>query len=173
MTGTNNDLKISEDILGRAPADNIIFRLRLLRSLGLQDEFQRGISADNPFGVRGYRNVIRQFGEVGEEAFIKIFQNEFQNAIFEDDVYLRPVITKETGEDLIVEFHVFLYFTDLIIQKWEVEFKQVRDYKITLDFIEDIDRKANYPLLLNILNQRMNYISKGYQMKFLKSLENY
>ncbi|QYK63335.1 MULTISPECIES: hypothetical protein [Paenibacillus] len=37
---------------------NIIFKLRLLWSLGLWDGFRRGILADTPFGVREYLNVI-------------------------------------------------------------------------------------------------------------------
>jgi hypothetical protein len=37
---------------------NIIFKQRLLWSLGLHDGFRGGISTDNPFGVHEYRNVI-------------------------------------------------------------------------------------------------------------------
>ncbi|PIH60102.1 hypothetical protein CS562_09310 [Paenibacillus sp. LK1] len=37
---------------------NIIFKQRLLWSLGLQGGFRGGLSADNPFGVHEYRNVI-------------------------------------------------------------------------------------------------------------------
>lgn len=40
------------------PSDNIIFKQRLLWSLGLQDEVRGEISADNLFEVHEYRNVI-------------------------------------------------------------------------------------------------------------------
>lgn len=71
--------------------------------------------------------------------------------MFEDDVYLRPVVIREFDEDLIVEFNVFLYFTETVVQKWEVEFKQVKDYKMTLDFFEDIVHETSHPLLLEYL----------------------
>jgi len=91
----------------------------------------------------------------------QIFQTEFRDALFEDDVYLRPVITKEIDEDLIVEFHVFLQFTGTVVQKWEVEFKQVRDYRMTLDFFEDIELKTNHPLLLEYLEPKHELYFKG------------
>lgn len=40
-------------------SNNIIFKLRLLRSLGLREGFRGGISAANPVGIHEYRNVIR------------------------------------------------------------------------------------------------------------------
>ncbi|KOR90359.1 hypothetical protein AM231_15325 [Paenibacillus solani] len=47
-------------------SSNIIFKLRLRWSLGLLDEFRRGISADNLFGVHEYENVIRKTVEQWE-----------------------------------------------------------------------------------------------------------
>lgn len=64
-------------------------------------------------------------------------------------------------EDLIVEFHVFLYFTETVVQKWEVEYKQVRDYKITLDFFEDIALETKHPLLLEYLEPTHELYFKG------------
>jgi hypothetical protein len=40
------------------PSYNIIFKHRLRWSIGLRDRFRRGISADNPFVVHEYKNVI-------------------------------------------------------------------------------------------------------------------
>ncbi|OME77182.1 hypothetical protein BK120_27015 [Paenibacillus sp. FSL A5-0031] len=70
-------------------------------------------------------------------------------------------MTREIDEDFIIEFHVFLYFTGSIVQKWEVEFKQVRDYKITLDFFEDIEIETNHPLLLDYLEPTHELYFKG------------
>lgn len=41
-----------------SPSPNIIFKLGLLRRLGLLDAFRGGNSADNPVGVHEYRNVM-------------------------------------------------------------------------------------------------------------------
>ncbi|MCQ4088445.1 hypothetical protein [Saccharibacillus sp. JS10] len=68
---------------------------------------------------------------------------------------------KEMNTDLIVEFHVFLYSTETVIQKWEVEYKQVRDYKITLDFFNDIELETNHPLLLEYLEPTQELYFKG------------
>lgn len=40
-----------------SPSPNILFKLGLLRSLGLLDAFRGRNSADNPCGVHEYRNV--------------------------------------------------------------------------------------------------------------------
>ncbi|WP_339169655.1 hypothetical protein MKX75_11535 [Paenibacillus sp. FSL R5-0341] len=56
----------------------------------------------------------------------------------------------------------------MIIQKWEVEFKQVRDYKITLDFIEDIELETNHPLLLEYLEPTTELYFKGVSNEVFK-----
>ncbi len=64
---------------------NIIFKQRLLWSLGLRDAFQRGISADNPFGVHEYRNVRRKSRKAGQIKQVKVkgfIQNEKSYFLF-------------------------------------------------------------------------------------------
>jgi len=57
------------------PSYNNIFKRRLRWSPGLQEVFQRGISADNLLGVHEYRNVIRQNlkGEWNERVLLQKF----------------------------------------------------------------------------------------------------
>jgi hypothetical protein len=45
------------------PSYNIIFKQRLLVEPWSADGFRRGISADKPFGVHEYNNVIRKSGK--------------------------------------------------------------------------------------------------------------
>jgi hypothetical protein len=42
----------------------ILFKLLLKWSLGLRVGFRRGISADTPFGVHEYRNVMRNLSKL-------------------------------------------------------------------------------------------------------------
>ena len=43
---------------------------------------------------------------------------------------------------------MYLYFSREVIQKWEVKCNQVKDYKLTLDYFEDIELTSNHPILL-------------------------
>jgi hypothetical protein len=75
------------------------------------------------------------------------FQVKFREAIFEDDVYLRPVEILEDEEDLIIFFSVFLYDTTQEVQRWRVKCRNLLDYNLVLDFIEDIDVLNKHVLL--------------------------
>lgn len=46
---------------------------------------------------------------------------------------------------------MFLYFSRDVVQKWEVVCNQVKDYRMTLDFIEDIEFTSNHPILLDYI----------------------
>ena len=71
----------------------------------------------------------------------------FKEAIFEDDVYLRPINIHENNEDLIIIFTVSLYDTNDVIQKWKVTCNDFHDYRFILDFVDDINLFSDHVLL--------------------------
>jgi hypothetical protein len=75
------------------------------------------------------------------------FKEKFKEAAFEDDVYLRPSQIIEYEEDLIIYFSVFLYDTTHEVQRWKVNCRNLINYKLMIDFIEDIDVFNNHVLL--------------------------
>jgi hypothetical protein len=78
---------------------------------------------------------------------MKEFAKKFKDAIFEDDVYLRPVKIIENEDDLIIDFTVFLYGTNQKVQQWRVSCRNLIDYRLLLDYIEDIDIFNDHVLL--------------------------
>lgn len=82
-----------------------------------------------------------------------IFQTEFREAKFDDDVYLRLVVIEVVDTNLKVEIHVNQVFNDEVtIQKWIVEFQQVKDFKFTVDYFEDVVLETNqHPLIYEYL----------------------
>ncbi|KRF20201.1 hypothetical protein ASG93_31320 [Paenibacillus sp. Soil787] len=75
------------------------------------------------------------------------FINKFKQAVFEDDIYIRPSHISEKNENLIITFDVFLYGTEKLIQSWKVTCKNFENYKLVNEFIGDIDIFQDHVLL--------------------------
>ncbi|MGF6355779.1 putative acetyltransferase [Paenibacillus sp. 4624] len=82
-----------------------MFKQRLRWSLGLRGGFRRGISADNPFGVHEYRNVIGNNMQVR----IKAEDYEMNFAIVQVNQKLREVLNN-LMQFYIYDFSEFLNF---------------------------------------------------------------
>jgi hypothetical protein len=75
------------------------------------------------------------------------FIKKFKQAVFEDDIYIRPSLISENNEYLTITFDVFLYGTEKVIQSWKVTSKNFVDYKLLNEFFEDINIFKDHILL--------------------------
>ncbi|OAB38328.1 hypothetical protein [Paenibacillus glacialis] len=89
------------------------------------------------------------------------FKRYFQNAIFKDDVYIRPTQITEIDDDIEFTFTVFYYDSSTIVQIWKVVAKAVENYKLSYDFIEDINEFDKHILLWEFLEQHYELYFKG------------
>lgn len=85
----------------------------------------------------------------------------FKEAIFEDDVYLRPINILENNEELTILFTVSLYDTHDEIQKWKVTCIDFLDYRFTLDFVDDINLFTDHVLLWETNQEQCELYYRG------------
>jgi hypothetical protein len=64
------------------------------------------------------------------------FIKKFKQAVFGDNIYVRPSLLSEDNEYLIITFDVFLYGTQKVVQNWKVTCKNFENYKLVNEFFE-------------------------------------
>ncbi|UKS28065.1 hypothetical protein LOZ80_03750 [Paenibacillus sp. HWE-109] len=75
------------------------------------------------------------------------FIKNFKQAVFGDNIYIRPSLLSEDKEYLIITFDVFLYETQNVVQSWKVTCKNFENYKLVNEFFEDINIFKDHILL--------------------------